>query len=148
MSSGKLRPLGVTSAERLALATPNIPAIAETVPGYRVESWYGIYAPAGTPAGGVAKLNAAIGKARGHRRIPQEAWSPKVIVISAGAPGELDEYRSRRRGALAQDRQGKQHQGRLNFHREGQPWRISCRLASASPALRRSRSTGPTSATP
>ncbi len=58
VSNGKLRALGVTSAER-SPSLPNVPAIAETVPGYRVESWYGIYAPAGTPQDVVAKLNAA-----------------------------------------------------------------------------------------
>ena len=66
VSSGKLRAIGVTSPER-SPSLPNVPAIAETVPGYRVESWYGIYAPAGTPPDIVAKLNATIAKGREHR---------------------------------------------------------------------------------
>ncbi len=45
---GKVRGLGVTSAER-SQAAPEIPAIAETLPGYVATSWYGIGAPAGTP---------------------------------------------------------------------------------------------------
>jgi tripartite-type tricarboxylate transporter receptor subunit TctC len=48
IESGKLRPLGVTSAARFALA-PKIPAISETVPGFAVEGWSGLFAPAGTP---------------------------------------------------------------------------------------------------
>ena len=57
--AGKLRPLGVTTAERWPLV-PDIPAIAETVPGYEASVWYGLVAPRGTPAEIVATLNAAV----------------------------------------------------------------------------------------
>jgi tripartite-type tricarboxylate transporter receptor subunit TctC len=46
--AGKLRALGVTSAKRSA-ALPDIPAIAETVPGYDAAGWFGLGAPKGTP---------------------------------------------------------------------------------------------------
>jgi len=46
--AGKLRALGVASAHRVA-AAPNIPTIAEAVPGYESAQWYGLWAPAGTP---------------------------------------------------------------------------------------------------
>jgi tripartite-type tricarboxylate transporter receptor subunit TctC len=48
IESGKLRPLGVTSAARFALA-PKIPAISETLPGFAVDGWSGLFAPVGTP---------------------------------------------------------------------------------------------------
>jgi tripartite-type tricarboxylate transporter receptor subunit TctC len=90
VGSGKLRALGVTSAERSPVLK-DIPAIAETVPGYVVESWYGLYAPAGTPADAIAKLNAAAQKAARsddfRKRIESEG-----LVVSAGAPAELDAY--------------------------------------------------------
>jgi len=59
--SGKLRPLGVTSAQRSQIA-PDIPTVAEAggLPGYEATVWYGLLAPAGTPAPIVAKLNAEI----------------------------------------------------------------------------------------
>ena len=57
--SGALRALGVTAAKRLA-TLPDVPAIAETVPGYEADGWYGFAAPKGTPADVIAKLNAAI----------------------------------------------------------------------------------------
>jgi tripartite-type tricarboxylate transporter receptor subunit TctC len=57
--SGALRALGVTAPARLA-TLPDIPAIAETVPGYEANGWYGFAAPKGTPADVIAKLNAAI----------------------------------------------------------------------------------------
>lgn len=56
--AGKLRMLGVTSAERTQLA-PDFPTIAEAagLPGYEASVWYGLLAPAGTPAAIVNKLN-------------------------------------------------------------------------------------------
>jgi tripartite-type tricarboxylate transporter receptor subunit TctC len=56
---GKLRALGVTTAQRWPLL-PDIPAIAEAVPGYQVDIWYGMYAPRATPAPIVAALNKAV----------------------------------------------------------------------------------------
>ena len=49
VQEGKLRALGVTTAERVPFL-PNIPAIAETLPDFDVTSWLGIVVPAGTPA--------------------------------------------------------------------------------------------------
>jgi tripartite-type tricarboxylate transporter receptor subunit TctC len=57
--SGALRPLGVTAPKRLA-TLPDVPAIAEAVPGYDANGWYGFAAPKGTPREVIAKLNAAI----------------------------------------------------------------------------------------
>jgi tripartite-type tricarboxylate transporter receptor subunit TctC len=65
IKGGKLRGLGVTSAARTPLA-PDIPAIAEEVPGYEVVLWYGLVAPAGTPREAVQRIyrsaSAAIAK--------------------------------------------------------------------------------------
>jgi tripartite-type tricarboxylate transporter receptor subunit TctC len=49
--------LAVTSAKRSSLA-PELPAMAETLPGFEVVGWYGLAAPAGTPKAAIAKLNA------------------------------------------------------------------------------------------
>jgi tripartite-type tricarboxylate transporter receptor subunit TctC len=55
VQSGKLKALGVASLQRTPTA-PEIPAIAETLPGFDVGSWEGILAPAGTPAPVVARI--------------------------------------------------------------------------------------------
>jgi tripartite-type tricarboxylate transporter receptor subunit TctC len=55
---GKLRAIGVTSKTRLP-ALPDVPAIAETIPGYDLNGWVAAFAPAGTPPEAIAKLNAA-----------------------------------------------------------------------------------------
>jgi tripartite-type tricarboxylate transporter receptor subunit TctC len=60
--AGKIRALAVTSAGR-SPALPDVPALAEFVPGHEVSSWFGIGAPQGTPAEIVALLNSTINTA-------------------------------------------------------------------------------------
>lgn len=62
VKAGRLRGLAVTSPKRSA-AFPELPAIAETVPGYEVINWFGIFAPRGTPKSIVTRLNAALNDA-------------------------------------------------------------------------------------
>ena len=57
--AGKLRLLGVSTAKPSPLM-PGAPTIGQSLPGYEVNVWFGILAPAGTPAPVIAKLNAAI----------------------------------------------------------------------------------------
>lgn len=56
VKAGKLKGLAVTGAKR-ATAVPEVPTIAETLPGYRVEAWYGMLVPAKTPRPVIARLN-------------------------------------------------------------------------------------------
>ncbi len=55
--AGKIRALAVTSAKQSALA-PDLPAVADTLPGFDIVGWYGLAAPAGTPQAEIARLNA------------------------------------------------------------------------------------------
>jgi tripartite-type tricarboxylate transporter receptor subunit TctC len=59
--SGRVRPLGITSAERDP-SLPDVPTIAETVPGFEHAEWTGLVVPAGTPPAIVAKLQQAVVK--------------------------------------------------------------------------------------
>jgi tripartite-type tricarboxylate transporter receptor subunit TctC len=61
IKSGRLRAIGVSSAKRSDVL-PDVPAIAETLPGFEATSWYGIFAPAGTPKTTIVKLNAEIAR--------------------------------------------------------------------------------------
>lgn len=62
VQTGKLRAFGVTTAKR-SEAAPELPTLAEAgVPGFEVDNWYGVLAPAGTPKNVVAKLNSEIVK--------------------------------------------------------------------------------------
>lgn len=62
---GKLRSLGVTASKRSGLA-PDVPAIAETLPGYELIAWFGLVAPAGTPRDVVKRLHDATVQALGR----------------------------------------------------------------------------------
>ena len=90
VQSGKLRAVAVTSPQP-SPSFKGIPTIAATVPGYAVESWYGLYAPAGTPQDVIQKLSAAAKKAARSpefiKRIEQEG-----LVVTASDPAELDRY--------------------------------------------------------
>ena len=62
IKSGKLRPLAVTSAKRSS-SLPDVPTVAESgFKGFDVSTWYGVFAPAGTPANVVAAVNAEVNK--------------------------------------------------------------------------------------
>jgi tripartite-type tricarboxylate transporter receptor subunit TctC len=60
--AGSVRALGVTSAER-SPAMPDVPAVADTVPGYEASAWFGISVPKGTPPAAIARLNREVNAA-------------------------------------------------------------------------------------
>ena len=78
VKSGRLRPLGVTSAQR-SVAIPQLPTLAEAgVKGYRTTTWYGLLAPANTPAPIVSRLS-------GEMRKLLESGDVKNRIIADGA---------------------------------------------------------------
>jgi tripartite-type tricarboxylate transporter receptor subunit TctC len=91
VQSGQLRALAVTSAERSA-AFPDLPTVAEAgVPGYAAESWYGLYAPAGTPSAIIDRLNKTVAKAvlTGQFKLLE---TNEGLIMAAGSPPELAGY--------------------------------------------------------
>ncbi len=62
IKSGKLRALAVTTETRNE-ALPDVPVVADTVPGYEASAWFGIGAPKGTPANIVGKINKSVNDA-------------------------------------------------------------------------------------
>ena len=58
LRSGKITALAVTSAQRTPLL-PDVPTIAETLPGFEIDTWWGLVAPAGVPREQIARLNSA-----------------------------------------------------------------------------------------
>jgi len=61
VQSGRLRALAVTGLQR-SPALPDVPTVAETIPGFDASGWFAVYAPAGTPRAIVTKLNEAINR--------------------------------------------------------------------------------------
>jgi tripartite-type tricarboxylate transporter receptor subunit TctC len=85
LKAGQVRGLAVTSAERSPFA-PELPTIAETIPGYAVELWWGVFAPADTPGPMVARLNAEIraiiSEPEMRERFAQEGALPSPIAAA------------------------------------------------------------------
>ena len=91
LQSGRLRPLGVTSLKRVALA-PEVPTIAESgLKDYQSGNWYGLMVPAKTPKDVVMRLHAAavavLSSAATQKRLNELAYIP-----TAGEPEELDAH--------------------------------------------------------
>lgn len=91
IEGGQLRALAVTSAQR-SPAFPDLPTIAEAgVPGYAAESWYGLYAPAGTPADAVARLNASVATAIRAGTF-KKLETREGLTFASGTPEDFDRY--------------------------------------------------------
>lgn len=81
---GATRAIAVSSAERLALF-PAVPAVAETLPGYDVAFWQGLFAPAGTPAPVIRRLEAAMAAATGDGTLTARLAEQGVTLAPGGA---------------------------------------------------------------
>jgi tripartite-type tricarboxylate transporter receptor subunit TctC len=91
VNAGKLRALGVTSPTRVA-ELPAVPSVAESgLPGFDVVSWFGVFAPAGTPRPVVDRLNAEIQKILA---LPEtrEAFSREGLLPGGGSPQSLRQF--------------------------------------------------------
>ncbi|MBV7483340.1 tripartite tricarboxylate transporter substrate binding protein [Bordetella sp. BOR01] len=88
--AGKLRALGVTSAQRNP-AFPDIPAIAETVPGFDVKSWFGLMGPAGLPREVIDKLHVEMVRVFAQNDVQQ--WLDKMgAQAQVTDPAAFDAY--------------------------------------------------------
>ena len=93
IDKGQLRALAVTTAARSnSHVLSKVPTVAESgVPGYVADSWYGLFAPAGTPPDVIEKLNAAAKKA-----VFTDAFRKKMeaegLIVKGSSPQEFDTY--------------------------------------------------------
>ncbi len=86
--SGRLRPLAVTSAKRMASA-PEIPTVAETgLPDYVVNTWFGLFTPAATPRAVITKLNADAASALNNPDAKEKLATQGMYVV-ANTPEDL-----------------------------------------------------------
>jgi len=96
--SGKLKILGVASSEPVA-SYPEIPAIAETVPGFYAAGWFGLVAPAGTPKPVIERLNREIAEilknSETRSSMIESGLEPKIMMpdqINAKLATEFAKY--------------------------------------------------------
>jgi len=89
IKSGKIRALAVTTSERLSML-PDLPTVAETVPGYEASAWFGMAGPKGVPAEAIEKLNKAINAA-----IADPAVKARLAELGGDPlPGTPEEFRA------------------------------------------------------
>ena len=88
--AGQLRPLGVGSRERLA-QFPELPTVAETLPGFTALVWFGLFAPAGTPRDIVVKINNAVQRMLADRDFRDRFLTPNLYEPMSGSPEQFAE---------------------------------------------------------
>jgi tripartite-type tricarboxylate transporter receptor subunit TctC len=93
IASDKVRALAVTGLKRTPLL-PDLPTVAETVPGFEVVNWYGALAPAGTPPEVVARLHDAVAEAGKDPEV-RKALSDLGIDPISGSPEDMRDYMKR-----------------------------------------------------
>ena len=89
---GKIRAIAVTTAKRSS-AAPEIPTIAESIPGFEATTWFAVFAPAGTPKPVVDRLNAEVLRVF---RLPEVAERLRTLGLEAvlSSPEELAAYQA------------------------------------------------------
>jgi tripartite-type tricarboxylate transporter receptor subunit TctC len=92
IKAGKVRALGVTTAQRVASA-PEIPPLAEVgVPGFDWAAWQSVAVPGATPKDVVAKLNSAINTAAAEPDVVKQLTGLQFVPVGKGTPEELDRF--------------------------------------------------------
>lgn len=90
VQSGKIRALATGHLKRLS-AMPDLPTVAETVPGFHGDGWYGLFGPAGTPAPVVKKVHAEMQRALANADFIK--YVEKIgMVPTSGSPNDLREF--------------------------------------------------------
>jgi tripartite-type tricarboxylate transporter receptor subunit TctC len=88
LKSGKVKPLAVTTAKR-APSLPELPTLSESgFAGFEITSWFGVLAPAGTPAPIVARLNAETNKVLARTDI-RDALGALGLETNPGTPEQF-----------------------------------------------------------
>jgi len=100
VTAGRLRALGVTGTKRSA-NVPQLPALAETVPGYEVYEWNAVFAPAGTPAAVLERLHAELARALAEKEV-RERIAALGGEVAALAPADTARWVSAQMDKWAQ----------------------------------------------
>ena len=96
VKSGRVRALAVTSAQRAAML-PELPTMADTLPGYEFASWYGVLMPAATPRPLLLRVNEAINRVLAAPEV--KSYLEKQAMVPLGGPPEKFTERVKRESA-------------------------------------------------
>ncbi len=90
VKAGRLKLIAVASAKRMA-SLPDVPALAETLPGFEAAAWYAFVAPAGTPSAVVDKINAGVNEALHDPEIRKRLADLSAEAVG-GSPQDTAKY--------------------------------------------------------
>ncbi len=93
--SGKLKALAVTTAQRSSVM-PDVPTVAATLPGFEIDTWWGLIAPAGTPAETVRKLNTAFNAALNSADV-KTRFAQLLAEPAPSTPEQFDDFMKKER---------------------------------------------------
>jgi tripartite-type tricarboxylate transporter receptor subunit TctC len=88
VKSGRLRGLAITSLERSPLV-PDLPPVADTIPGYEAITWFGLYGPKNLPGASVKRINAAVNEVLQDKDV-REAFARLGIEAAGGSPEQFE----------------------------------------------------------
>jgi tripartite-type tricarboxylate transporter receptor subunit TctC len=92
IKSGRLRPIAVASKQRLP-QYPDVPTVDESgVPGFEAISWFGLWAPSGTPRDVVAKINSDVQRVLADADFRDKFLGPSLLGVIAGSPDEFAKF--------------------------------------------------------
>ena len=94
---GELRALGVSAGKRVR-GLEDVPALAETYPGFEYVGWFALFAPIGTPASIVQRLNREMDKVLADPEMAQKLYDFGLVNEGAGTPESLAEFLRAERG--------------------------------------------------
>jgi tripartite-type tricarboxylate transporter receptor subunit TctC len=88
IKAGKLKPVAVASSRRIS-ALPDVPTVAETIPGFEMTVWFGVFVPAGTPQAVVDKLNAGMAQVLADPAV-RARFADEGLDAAGGSPAQFD----------------------------------------------------------
>ena len=91
LGSGKLRPI-VQTGEKRASALPDVPTVAESFAGLTGYTWWGVFAPAGTPKDVVARFNKELGETIREQRVTKSLVESQLMTLVMSSPDELRKF--------------------------------------------------------
>ena len=91
LGSGKLRPIVQTGDKRVT-ALPDLPTVAESVAGLTAYTWWGVFAPAGTPKDVIARFNKDLGETIRDERVTKTLTESQLMTLVMSNPEELRKF--------------------------------------------------------
>jgi tripartite-type tricarboxylate transporter receptor subunit TctC len=93
LGSGKLRPI-VQTGEKRVDALKDVPTVSESVAGLTAYTWWGVFAPAGTPKPVIERFNKELAASIGDERVKKQLVEGQQMTLVMSAPEELRKFNS------------------------------------------------------